>query len=214
VGVALTPDGYRAYVSHHPDRVSVLDLRGRAVVATLTVPGFPMGLAVAPDGGRTYVTASSGSELTLIDTATDTVVGTTGPLDGSAPVAVAVAPDGRQAYVATEGTCVVEILDTESNTVVPRRRIIVGCAATDVAFAPDGRHALLVSDTLDRAAELYVIDTATQKAGPPLSVGESAYGVAVAPDGSHVFITVPRSGSLIVVPASEILPNTPPEDDA
>ena len=53
----------------------------------------------------------------MIDTATNTVVGT--PVGvGSFPVGVAVSPDGSRVYVANKGSANVSVIDTTSNTVL------------------------------------------------------------------------------------------------
>ena len=56
-GVAVSPDGTRAYVTNLvDDTVSVIDTATNTVTATIPVGDGPDGVAVSPDGTRVYVT--------------------------------------------------------------------------------------------------------------------------------------------------------------
>jgi len=67
------------------------------VTGTISDPSFvaPLGVAVTPDGSKAYVTNKGvSSNVSVIDTATDTVTATI-PIGGG-PGAVAVTPDGKR----------------------------------------------------------------------------------------------------------------------
>ncbi|MBA3956681.1 MAG: hypothetical protein H0X58_08475, partial [Acidimicrobiia bacterium] len=76
---------------------------------------------------RAYVANSSSDDVSVIDTATDTVVATVDVGDG--PVGVAITPDGARAYVANFNSDDVSVIDTATNTVV---------ATVDVGDGPQG----------------------------------------------------------------------------
>src|SRR5437879_4579419 len=120
-GVALTPDGTRAYVTDRTGRVWVIDTGTNSVVATLTGFGSPTGIAITPDGARAYVADPvtgfhQNGFVWVIDTGTNSV-STVNLWFGIAPLAVAITPDGALAYVATSDGSVAEI-DTATNSVV------------------------------------------------------------------------------------------------
>jgi YVTN family beta-propeller protein len=98
LGVAVTRDGSKVYVTHQNNvnsTVAVIDTATNEVTATIPVganPGFP-GIAVTPDGSKVYV-ASSGNTVSVIDAATNTVTATVGV--GNSPFGVAVTPDGSR----------------------------------------------------------------------------------------------------------------------
>ena len=74
-------------------------------------------IAVNPSGSRAYVANLGSNNVTVIDTATNTVVGA--PIAvGTAPVAIAVNPSGSRAYVTNYGSNSVTVIDTATNTVV------------------------------------------------------------------------------------------------
>ena len=89
-GVAITPDGTRAYVANvssnyrlghrHRDQHRGCDDTGW---------GIPRGVAITPDGTRAYVTNEGSNTVSVIDTATNTVVATI-PV-GVIPFGVAIA---------------------------------------------------------------------------------------------------------------------------
>ncbi len=70
------------------------------MVATVTVGTAPIGVAITPDGQQVYVTNDSDGTVSVIATATNTVVATV--TVGTAPWGVAVTPDGTHAYVGTK----------------------------------------------------------------------------------------------------------------
>src|SRR6266852_2051587 len=63
-----------------------------------------------------YITNQSSSTVSVIDTATDTVIATI-PV-GLAPFGVAVSPDGSKVYVTNISSNTVSVIDTATNTVI------------------------------------------------------------------------------------------------
>ena len=120
VAVAIIPDGKHAYVNNGGETVSVIDTATNAVVATVVVPaGAGLGVAVAPNGGRVYVTGELSNTVSVIDTSSNTIVATISSFPvGIEPRGVAVTPDGKYAYVANCGSSNVSVIDTATNTVV------------------------------------------------------------------------------------------------
>jgi YVTN family beta-propeller protein len=119
IGVAVTPDGSKVYVTHDIDNtVSVIDTATNIVTATIPVSGGTFGVAVSPDGSKVYV-ADGSATVSVIATATNTVIATI-PV-GFGPLGVAVTPDGSKVYVASGGGDInntVSVIDTATNTVI------------------------------------------------------------------------------------------------
>ena len=103
----------------------------RAVVATIPVGSIPEGVAFTPDGTHAYVANQGSSSVSVIATATNTVVATV-RVDG--PSAVAVSPNGQDVYVSKlDGTNKVRVIATATNTKVAAipvgngpRRVAIG----------------------------------------------------------------------------------------
>jgi YVTN family beta-propeller protein len=70
-------------------------------------------VAVTPDGKHVYV---AGNVVSVIDTATNTVVATV-PV-GTRPAGIAITPDGKHVYVANNGSNSVSVIETASNIAV------------------------------------------------------------------------------------------------
>ena len=76
----------------------------------------PHGLAVTPDGKRVYVAILDDNNVSVIDTASNTVVATV-PV-GTNLQGVAVTPDGKHVYVTNANSLgTVSVIDTATNTV-------------------------------------------------------------------------------------------------
>jgi len=100
--------------------VSVIDMATNAVIATVTVGLTPEQVAITPNGAFAYVAKSDGSNpgsVSVIATATNTVVGSPIPVD-VAPVGVAITPNGAFVYVSNFVSNTVSVIATATNTVV------------------------------------------------------------------------------------------------
>jgi YVTN family beta-propeller protein len=79
IGIALTPDGSKAYVTNGlSNNVAVIDTATNTVTATVTVGSHPFGVSVTPDGSKVFVANedSQPGSVSVIDTATNTVTAT------------------------------------------------------------------------------------------------------------------------------------------
>jgi YVTN family beta-propeller protein len=103
------------------------------------VGSFPTGVAVDPAGTRVYVTDGVSNTVSVIATATNTVVATV-PV-GSIPIGVAVDPAGSRVYVANNNvfsgvSSTVSVIDTATNTVVATVPVGRGPAALGLFIGP------------------------------------------------------------------------------
>jgi PGF-pre-PGF domain-containing protein len=191
-GVAVTPDGSKAYVTISPDyngnTVSVIDTATN-MVSTVTVGYSPVQVAVNPDGSKAYVTNWKDNTLSVIDTATNVVVSTV-PVDND-PEGIAVSPDGTKLYVASVTGNIVDVLDTSSNSVIAN--VPVGIAPMSIAVTSNGTRAYVANRDSNNVS---VIDTVTNTVAATIDTGQAPRGVAVTPDEKKVYVTC--SGSNIV----------------
>lgn len=99
VGIAVTPDGGKVYVSNELDNsVTVFNTGTSGPTATTPVGTTPAGMAFSPDGSRVYVANRGDGTVTVLSTTTDQILGT--PITvGSQPSGIAITPDGKRAYV-------------------------------------------------------------------------------------------------------------------
>jgi outer membrane autotransporter protein len=191
-GVAVNPDGTRAYVTQTGNSVSVINTATNTVLTTLNGFNGPAGVAVSPNGTRAYVTNFAGNTVSVIDTATNTVVGV--PITvGANPNAVAFSPDGTRAYVTNQNGGSVSVINTATNTVVTT---LIGFNSPRwVAVSPDGTRAYVTNPGSNTVS---VIDTATNTA-VNLSGFNSPVGVVFSPDGTRAYVTNSIGGNVSVI---------------
>jgi YVTN family beta-propeller protein len=148
-GVAVGADGRSAYIANQGgDTVSVLDLTGAAPVvrATVTVGTHPNRVLLDGARHRLYVVDGDSDQISVLDTATDTVTRTielapyAGAQVGSNPDALALSGDGETLYVANSGNNDVTVVRTRDGRI--RGLIPTGWYPSSMSIV-DGR--LLVS---------------------------------------------------------------------
>ena len=108
--------------------ISVLALG--AVVANSNSPSNAEGGCT----GKAYVGNSNAGTVSVINTATNAVVGSAIPV-GSVPAGIAITPDGTKAYVTNINSDDVSVIDTATNAVVGSS-IPVGDGPRGVAICP------------------------------------------------------------------------------
>ena len=98
-GVAITPDGSRAYVGNSGSTfVSVIDMRTFTVIESITTGSStnPAGVAISPDGSKIFVTNYGSFSVSVISGST----ATSHPIGCINPLSVAMRFDGAGIYVA------------------------------------------------------------------------------------------------------------------
>ena len=156
----------------------------RGFAALCAVLAMALGLMARPAAAQPFAYVTNGDTVSVIDTATNTVVATIQLPVGTGPLCVAVTPDGKHAYVTNLFSKSVSVIDTASNTVVAT--VPVGIRPFGVSVTPDGKHAYVTDQT---SSNVSVIDTASNTVVATVPVGPSSFGVAVTPDGKHAYVT-------------------------
>ena len=134
--IAITGDD-RFVWSVNPDNnsVSVFDVLGDANVRVAEIPvgREPRRLAITPNGNHVFVTNMAGNSVSVIDTATRTVIKSIGT--ASDPFGCVVSLDGTRVYVAEHSSDTVAVIDIPQLRVV---RTITGVGAKPAALAIAG----------------------------------------------------------------------------
>ena len=144
-----------------------------------------MGLALAASPAEAapflYVANMCDNTVSVIDTATNTVVGLPIPV-GNGPFAVAVTPDGTKVYVAnTTGN--VSVIHTATKTLV--KTVSLGGQPIAVAVTPDGAKVYVVNTGI---RQCFGDPQAWQHGGGHDPGGALPRGVAITPDGTQAYV--------------------------
>ena len=181
-GVAVSPDGTRAYItSQNSSVVSVINTASNTVITSFSVGKFPYGLAVSPDGSKLYVANQADNNVSVINTTTYKLITTVGV--GANPYGVAVSPDGTRVYITNLGGVTVSVINAANNSLI--NTINVGSAPIGVVVSPDGS-VVYVANTL--SADVSEINTHTGIVST-IPVGSHPVGVVLSPDGKNLYVT-------------------------
>jgi YVTN family beta-propeller protein len=138
------------------------------------------------------VANTTASSLSVIDTATNTVVATV-PV-GRGPQGVAVNPAGSLVYVTNNGSNTISIIDTATNEVTAT--VPVGVGPFGVAVNPAGSRVYVTSRVNNTVS---VLDTATNRVIATVPVGNSPQGVAVNPAGTLVYVANRNQNTVSII---------------
>jgi YVTN family beta-propeller protein len=206
-GIAVTPNSLFAYVANNNndgipngDSISVLDLTHNTLQQTIHDSSFnePYTVTINAAGTKAYVTNSGSSTVTIIDIATNAVIGTIGGFDG--PSGFVITPDGNHAYVNNYGAAggvgsgngtTVRIVDLNTIAIVGSP-LTVGQAPAAMAITPDGAYVYVVSyvDGNLGTGTISIIKTSDNSVQLNAITGFSGpFAIAITPNGKYAYVT-------------------------
>ena len=158
-GIAISPDGTRAYVTNYFDinsQVFVIDIASRKIIGNVLTDSYPKSVFLTPDGSQLWVLSYRSPTINIIDTLSMTVSSRI-TVGGSADIGMVFDPSGTRAYIGV-GPDRISVIDTATLDEVTR--IPLGFYPSDMAASPDGSRIFVNSWTNGSIA---AIDTATNK---------------------------------------------------
>ena len=133
-------DATIAYVANHlEDTVTRIDEENRTT--EIPVGDGPIGVAISPDGSWVYVANTNDDTVSIIDTRSETVVGTVSV--GTAPWGIAVGADGDYVYVSNSEADTVTVIRAADLSVI--RTFAVGDTPRGIAAPRNGQIAYVVN---------------------------------------------------------------------
>lgn len=176
-----------AYVANNGGgTVSVLNLSAGAPAGTIPVGTGPVDVAITPDGAFAYVTNETDETVSVIATASNSVVATIPLAVGSKPRGIAISPDGQTAWVANSGDDTVSVIFTGTNTLFGGPISLPGGAMPDgIAISPDGGFAFVAQQGND----VSIVNTGTRAIVGTVVDPSAPSRIAIGPRGGRAFVT-------------------------
>jgi YVTN family beta-propeller protein len=162
-------------------------------VADSPVVDTPQGIAVSPDSRKVYVANRSANTVSLINTATNSLLFTTTLPSGMVPQALVTSPDGKRVYVAG-GAGGVAVLDAATTAWLQTLAVNAGGGGPEnphgLAISPDGRTLYVTDD--HAGGEISAVDLASGTVSQHIGFGATAIpqGVAANPNGHEIYVAV------------------------
>jgi YVTN family beta-propeller protein len=151
-------------------------------------------IALTADGATLLVVNPDSNSLTLLDTASHSVLAEVAV--GVDPRTVAVDDAGQRAYVANYGSGKVSVVDLAAGQVVAE--VSVGYRPYGVLVSPDGASLYVAVQGADR---LVTVDTTTLEVLCARPLGERPSGLALSASGETLFVTHLLSNQITILPA-------------
>jgi DNA-binding beta-propeller fold protein YncE len=191
---AISADSATAYVPDAAgDRLVVIATGPLAQTASIALPAGsgPTKVVLSPTRTRAYVLNATARTVSIVDTASRAVIGTTGELDGAAPlVDLAIAPGGGTLYALTSspGTPKLHLIATAADATAPASSVTVG-ALDAHALAATATRVVIAITTAGGDDTLLIRDTAgASVATGPTDLGSAPTALAVSADGATAYV--------------------------
>lgn len=155
-----------------------------SVTGTIPVGNLPSVLAISPDGSEAWVLNENSNSVSVIQTSSNTVLGTISLL---APKDIVFSPDGSSAYIA-DGSTHLYIVDTSSYFIAST--IVTPRINDALTISPDGTK-LYVLDRGGGFLAVYGLPLSSSPAIPLslVNLAETVTNIAVSPNGQIIFVT-------------------------
>jgi YVTN family beta-propeller protein/YD repeat-containing protein len=154
---------------------------------------FPTDMVISADGSRAYVVNQSRNNVSVIDTATHSIVATL-PAGTLATFAV-ITPDGSRLYVLNRTAISLSVFDTVNNqplTTIP----LLAASVSTMAMTPDGRNVLITHPSNNTVS---LVDTTTNTVAALIPVGPQPFRIFASPDNRRVHVHNSQTNTLSVI---------------
>lgn len=180
-GVALSPDGSRAYVTGYPNLIYVVDTASRTVIAQPQVGGVPATVVVSPDGKWVYASSELSPDVSVIDTSSNTVARVV-PTGLESAANIGLTSDGKKLFVTAASPVYGSMVVIDTTTFAVTQIPLSGLGCGNVAMSPTAPRAYLVC-----GATVQILDTsANTLVGAIQNLPYLQYGV-VSADGKTYY---------------------------
>jgi YVTN family beta-propeller protein len=159
------------------DVMTNLSGRNLGLAAILLVATIPLGAA---DKVRILQTNSAGDRVSLIDPATNKVVGEIKDIEANHGAVAS--PDGSRIYISDEAMSTLDVADSKTLQVI--KRIPLSAHPNNISISRDGRRVYV--GIIEAPGGVDVVDTASMKMVKTIQTKGSIHNTYVTPDGKYV----------------------------
>jgi YVTN family beta-propeller protein len=167
------------------------------VVATVQVGLGSYGVDVNPQTNRAYVANTASNNVSVIDTTTNTNVGTIGSI--LAPVDLAVNPTTNRVYTANKDTDGLTVIDGSSNTVSATVNLGLNVEPLGVGVNPSTNRVYVSAQKTNKVLVLNGVDNASVAA---IDVGAGPRDIEVNPTTNRIYVANFLANSVSVIDGS------------
>lgn len=202
-GLAFSADGAILYVSFigdlfvAPGSVRSIELSTGKASAPIPMGADPERIALSPDGQRLYVNNLLDGTMSIVDTATRSVVSTLKL--GDLPFNPLMSPDGSVVYVGVMSANHIAVVDTRTNQV---SRTIPADSPNGLTFSNDFQ-SLFVSNALSGTVQQ--VSLTTNALLKTQMVGGVPGNIAVLPDGKHAYMVRPDGETVELLDTASLM---------
>lgn len=197
-GIAITPDGRKAYVGDESNpptsHVYAIDLvNGSTTDIPMAGHQSSSHVAISPDGTTVVTSLSFEAIIQEIDVATNALGGTIGLPAGYLPLGLGFSPDGTKIYVSSASALKLSVLSGGVMT----DEIFLGSNydPIELAVTPDGSEVYIADFG---STDLKIVSTTSLTVTTlPLGGGVPLVMPAISPDGQFAYITAKNEGGFI-----------------
>ncbi len=162
--------------------------------------GLLLTLPLAASTVRIIQTNSAGDDVSIIDPATNKVVGTINGIEVNHGAAAA--PDGSRYYISNEGRSTLDVVDRK--TLAITRSIALSGHPNNIGISKDGRRVYVSIAVAPGAVD--VIDTTSLEKVKSIPVKGAVHNTYVTPDGKYVISGSIQSKTITVIDQSTEAP--------
>lgn len=214
-GVAISPDGRKAYVATRSAPVTLINTANNLVLGSPGTASQANSIVADPSGRWVYVTNVTAG-IAVLDAATAVmkdlipvvVNGVTVFAGGGStlnPQGLALSPDGRHLFVSDDRDGgLIAMVEIATKTVVTSFSMGTGWTPLGIAVHPDGQRAYVAfaDMTASNLDVIRVFDIVTMTpAAISIPVGARPTGIAVTSDGTKVYVSNNLANSVTVIDA-------------
>ncbi len=170
-----------------------------SAIASIPTGTIAYGIAASPDGSKVFVANYSDGTVSVISTATNTVIDTISIGGGAEPYVLAVSPDGSTLYVGNYSVDTVSVVSTATDTITHTISTVDGSfsGVYGLAVSPDGSRLWVAN--YDSSSVSVINTSGYTQIGSTIPVGLEPYDVKLTPDGTKAYVANYGAGTVTVI---------------